>query len=145
MAKNELLRQALAEQEQRLAELNARLTELAPLQQERNNVHTLVSQMRFSPGLGPYGVSGKTERSETPEQEGANGLRPLQPIWMVAKAVIEQAGHPPTPGEIAGMLYGLGFKTLLGRPGRETVRSLLNKKKNIFQKLDDGKFAVRKA
>lgn len=76
-------------------------------------------------------------------QPSPQPAQPSQPVWQVAKTVIEQAGHPSNPGEIAEMLYGLGFKTLTGRPGRETVRSLLNKKKNIFQKLDGGKFTVK--
>jgi hypothetical protein len=143
---NELLKRALAEQEERLGELDAKLIEMVPLQQERNNVHTLVSQMRFTLGLGPY-PGDKIPAPDMPPSKDAPTqpapAPPLQPIWQVAKAVVEQAGHPLSPGEIADMLRGLGFKTLEGRSGREIVRSVLNKKKNVFQKLDGGKFAVR--
>jgi hypothetical protein len=143
---NELLRKALAEQEQRLQELDAKIAALTPLARERDSVHTLVSQMRFTLGLGPY-LADKIPPPEVSESTPASSgpiAQPSQPIWMVARTVIEQAGHPLSPGEIAEMLYGLGFKTLVGRPGRETVRALLNKKKGLFQKLEGGRFAVRK-
>lgn len=146
---NELLRRALTEQEERLRHLDAKLIELRPLQLERDSVHTLVSQMRFNLGLGPHlgdKIPPPEAREDVPvTQPALPPAQPSQPIWQVAKTVIEQAGHPLNPGEIAEMLYGLGFKTLTGRPGRETVRSLLNKKKNIFQKSDGGKFTVRGA
>ncbi len=66
------------------------------------------------------------------------------PIWEVAKQVIERAGGSMSPGDIAHLLRSFGYTNLEGRPGKETVRTLLNKKKDVFRKLADGRFEVIK-
>jgi hypothetical protein len=37
-----------------------------------------------------------------------------------------------------------GFTQLEGRPGRETVRSLLRKKSDVFVRLEDGRYELKK-
>jgi hypothetical protein len=145
MANNDVLRLALAEQEKLLEELDAKLADLNPIQQQRNNTHSLVSQIRFNLGMPPYAPPEKPAQSEAaPKEPERPDVISSQPIWTVAKTIIEQAGRPMTPGELTETLYGLGFKQLTGRPGREIVRSILNKKKQIFEKSEDGRFTLRK-
>lgn len=66
-------------------------------------------------------------------------------IWSVAKQILEQAKRPMSTAELTDVLCGLGFPQLVGRPGRETVRAVIAKKKAIFEKLADGNWVVRKA
>jgi hypothetical protein len=134
---DELLRKALTEQEAELAKLDAELAQLRPLQSRRDNVYQLVAQMRFNLGMEPY-------RTPVPEETPADNPTLKRTIWEASRAVLETSTVPMSTGEIAQVLVGLGYKTLAGRAGKETIRALLNKKKGVFRKDADGKFELIK-
>jgi hypothetical protein len=133
---DEMLRKALTEQEGELQRLDKRLADLRPLQIQRDNIFHLVAQMRFNLGMEPY--RPPEEPQETPTENSVE----RRPIWEAARSVLEKSGVPMSTGEIAQVLIGLGYDTLAGRSGKETVRALLNKKKGIFRKLQDGRFEL---
>jgi hypothetical protein len=132
---DELLRKALAEQEAELAKLDAALAELRPLQSRRDNVYQLVAQMRFNLGMEPY-------RTPVPAEVPIDNPAIKRTIWEASRAVLETSTVPMSTGEIAQVLVSLGYKTLAGRAGKETIRALLNKKKGVFRKAADGKFEL---
>jgi hypothetical protein len=135
---SELLRKALAEQEAELEKLDAEIAKLQPLKDRRDNILHLVSQMRFNLGMEPYQPSQKLQNSQP------SGPSDKRPIWAVAKEILERSQKPMSSGEIAEILRSLGFTQLEGRPGRETVRSLLRKKNDVFVRLEDGRYELKK-
>ena len=132
-----MLRMALAEQEAELRKLEAELAPLRALQARRDNLHQLVAQMRFNLGMEPY-----TQEQENTQE--SNKPIEARAIWVVAREVLERSNVPLSPGDIANTLRGLGFTQLAGRSGKETVRSALVKKKDIFTRLSDGRFELKK-
>ena len=140
---DDLLREALAEQEAELEKLEAELAHFRRLQAKRDNVFHLVAQMRFNLGMEPYHLR------EDPAAQNSPGVVVGPPkrrgaIWVAAQEILGRSEVPMSPKEIADKMLGLGYKDLVGRPGKETVRSLLAKKKNVFTKLPDGRFELRK-
>ena len=137
---DDLLRKALAEQEAELEKLEAELANSRRLQAKRDNVFHLVAQMRFNLGMEPYHLreapGAQNSAASPPKRRGA--------IWIAAQEILGRSEVPMSPKEIADIMLGLGYKDLVGRPGKETVRSLLTKKKNVFTKLPDGRFELRK-
>jgi hypothetical protein len=142
MPDNEQLKKALAEQETRLRNLDKELRGYDALRRERDNVFTLVSTMRFTLGMNCYVPPAE---DETPSEalKPPTGVRILRPIWAVAKELLEKANRPMSSAELAEALFGLGFTQLVGRPGKETVRALLNKKKNVFERVEGGNFILK--
>ena len=138
MAKDDLLRKALAEQELELESLDTQLAVLQPLQQRRANVFQLVGQIRFMLGMEPY---------KSPERPMPLTNRPdnQKAIWEVAKLVLEQTQQPMNAGDLTNVLRGLGFPQLVGRAGKETVRAVLAKKTNVFERQSAGAKILRYA
>jgi len=139
---DDLLRKALAEQEAELEKLDAELAHFRPLQAKRDNVFHLIAQMRFNLGMEPYHLR------ETLSAQVAAGPAESPPqrraIWVVAQEILERSVSPMSAKEIADIMLDLGHTDLVGRPGKETVRSLLTKKRGIFTKLPDGRFELKR-
>jgi hypothetical protein len=118
-----MLRRALAEQEEELRKLDEPLAGLRPLQQRRENIFTLVSQMRFNLGMEPHRAPEKPQPQQSPEDTARSG-REIRPIWVVAEEVLAKAKRPMNTGELTEILRSLGYTQLAGRSGKDQSRSV---------------------
>jgi hypothetical protein len=162
----QLLRDALSDLQAELRSLDDKLTDLRALQERRNHLFALVTQMRFLLGMGVY-VPSESESSQEADPEASTTyldtsifdqvkkqqeelsaaiVAPFQrtsKIWELARNVLLQVNKPMTIGEIVEALKAFDPK-LSGRSGTETVRSILYKKSDVFEKMPDGLYQLNK-
>jgi len=144
---SDLILKSLRDVEAELQGLDQRLTELEQLRARREQIYGLVCQMRFVLGLGPYSPE-KAGLLSTALEDAATYMAanpnpspnpPSTSIWESARIILRQANGPLDLPEIVNALRGLNFK-LPGRSGKETVRAILNKKPDVFERLGEGKY-----
>lgn len=147
---SDLILRSLQDVEAELQGLDKRLTELEQLRARREQIYGLVCQMRFVLGLGPYSPEKagllSTALEDTAAYMSANPNPSPNPpstsIWEGARTVLKQANGPMALPEIVDALRGLNFK-LPGRSGKETVRAILHKKPDVFERLGEGKYTLK--
>lgn len=117
--------------------------------------------MRFVLGMGPYEEEFEDDASSPqtaqPDQlivgtspiaseerflDGGTVAHAPSKIWQLARDILQQANKPLTINEIMRSLQGFGSR-LAGRPGKETVRSILHKKSEVFERTTDGKYRLK--
>lgn len=89
----------------------------------------------ITPGTGAVVVSA-----------GSPGIRTTDltegPIWRMAEAALQGINRPATVPEIARGIVNLGGRAFLGR-ARENLRAMIRGKKDVFENIGEGYFALR--
>jgi hypothetical protein len=80
--------------------------------------------------------------TQLPLVGGANGNGHQREMWENVAEAINQAGRPMTAGEIVAAMHQMGTP-VGGNFQRENVRATLNRKKDVFERVEAGLFALK--
>jgi hypothetical protein len=117
----------------RLAEVEARLSALQLLSQERDILKQTI-----------WGLEELLKKYEGLPLTGYPDHPPLpdSPLWEGARYVLRQAGSPLSAGEISERLRMLGWK-MKGKTPTESVRTILLRKPAFFERVEGAKFRLK--
>jgi hypothetical protein len=117
----------------RLAEIEARLTALQSLSQERDILKQTI--WGLDELLKKYEGLPLTAFPEHPPLPGA-------PLWEGARYVLRQANSALSVGEICERLQKLGWK-INARVPSESLRTILLRKPDLFERFEGAKFRLK--
>jgi hypothetical protein len=135
---NDAVKSAIAEATQELIGINAQMDDLARLQSRKQTLEVFIAAARD--------VLRATEANANTRGSGLNpaalGWLPGDRLWEVIEIVMGFSKRPMTAGEILEALNAQSI-TIDGTHKRETVRSAIMRKEDIFERTGRGLFALR--
>jgi hypothetical protein len=142
----ETLETALMEAEQRIAQIRRRLAELEPLRNECLNLErwraeTLLLMEEHNLRRDITSTDSDLQRVAIPDSMTVKLLPDDDRLWKAIQLVLGIAKKPMSAGEVTTGLKEVGFD-VKGEHKRETVRGAMLRKKDIFERVSRGMFAL---
>lgn len=133
-----IIRHGIEEAEKELAWIRGKLAEMEPLVQRRVGLEAYIAQAR-----GLLGTERAASEEVPPPPKPVRRITPTKdrPIWSGARDVLAEAKHPMNAGKITQELLNRGWQ--IGQWGSEIVRAGMTRKRDIFERVGPGLYALK--
>ncbi len=120
--------EAIEKAERDLARVEQKLEGWQVLMQRRDLLRATIENLKV--------LRGKVGSSPTEDTASSESSASKLLLWQAVYNVLKTGGKPRTASQVAGLLG------VSGRNDREMVRQALNRKRALFEKLPDGRYAL---